>query len=447
MRRIQLGRKMKMIPLVLSLGLLFTGCGGKASSGGQGKEDTQEGYKVNAVNLAEGVKQEKQKETALPDVHGRSLSAGAVRMLSKAMEYGEKDKNCLISPFSLQMAFGMLTTGSTEGSTTEKELMELLMPGEASTPGSMNAEMATLAERMRAADGVDWNVVNSLWLKKDGGVKLKDSYISEVVNYYGAELYSAPFDQGTVDEINAWVKKNTKDRIPKIINDLDPDTALVLVNALAFDGEWNTPVEEHMVKKNAGFTNADKSVSKVNMLQCEEYGYVQIAGGKGFLKPYKGGRYSFLGLLPPEGVTVEKYLQDILSEKTPLSDAIREADYEPRLQVMFPEFKAEYGTEMTEILKALGVEKAFTPEAEFGKMITEDSNRVSVDQVVHKTMIQVDRKGAKAAAATEIAATEACVVEVGETVEIRLDRPFVYAIIDREANIPIFLGVQNTMAQ
>ncbi|MBR3538763.1 MAG: serpin family protein, partial [Eubacterium sp.] len=342
------------------------------------------------------------------------------------------------------MALGMLTAGTDDGSETQKELMELLIPGTNATPTVLNAEMATLADRMQT--GTDWNVANSVWVKKDGNVKLTENYISDAVNYYRAELFAAPFDDSTVTDINNWVKENTRERIPKIVEYLDPQTSLVLMNAIAFDGEWNTPVSEYMVRKNANFTNADGSKSKVTMLQSDEHGYVQIAGGKGFLKAYEATGYFFLGLLPPEGVTAEEYLKKILAEKKTFSDAIREADFEPILQVEFPEFKAEYGAEMNDIMKALGVQKAFTGSAEFGKMITEDSERISVDRVVHKAMIEVDRKGTKAAAATEIKSTEAAAIDLNpEIIEIKLDRPFIYGIIDLQTGIPVFLGVQNTM--
>ena len=401
--------------------------------------------KANVVNLAEGVQQAELTKTPMQDNHRRALSTGAVKLLQKTMEMeGKPNQNYLISPVSLQMALGMLTAGTDDGSETQKELMELLIPGTNATPTVLNAEMATLAGRMQK--GTDWNVANSVWVKKDGNVKLTENYISDAVNYYRAELFAAPFDDSTVTDINNWVKENTRERIPKMVEYLDPQTSLVLMNAIAFDGEWRTPVSEYMVRKNANFTNSDGSKSKVTMLQSEEHGYVRIAGGKGFLKAYSGTGYCFLGLLPPEGVTAEEYLKKILAEKKAFSDAILEADFEPTLQVEFPEFKAEYGAEMNDIIKALGVQKAFTGSAEFGKMITEDSERISVDRVVHKAMIEVDRKGTKAAAATEIAVTEAAVMELNpEIIEIKLDRPFIYGIIDLLTGIPVFLGVQNTM--
>ena len=450
MKRRWNGYRRRMLPLVLTLGLLLTGCGSSASGTGteteQATGEASHVFRPEVVNLAAGVKQEEQEYKAVSAEHGSALSTGAVQLLLTTMEQeGKPNQNYLISPVSLQMACGMLAAGTEAGSETGKELMELLMPGTGATPAELNQEMASLAKRMRTSIGVDWNVVNSLWIKKDGDVTLTEEYLSDAVNYYQAELYAAPFDTTTVDEINAWVKQNTKDRIPKILEYLDEKTVLVLVNALAFDGEWEIPIGTNKVKENADFTNADGTKSKATMLQSEEQGYVTLSGGQGFLRPYKGGSYAFLGLLPPEGMTAEEYLKQILASDTAISEAIRSRDYAPILEVEFPEFRAEYGATMNDTLKALGVKKAFLPEAEFGRMITPESQRISVDQVTHMSMIEVDRTGTKAAAATAIAATEAAVMEQPEVIKITLDRPFIYAIIDMYTGIPVFLGVQNTM--
>ena len=137
--------------------------------------------------------------------------------------------------------------------------------------------------------------------------------------------------------------------------------------------------------------------------------------------------------------------ETVLSDNSSLAEAIRDRDYNAIVEAQFPEFRTEYGASMNDTLQALGVKKTFTMEAEFGKMITEDSERIAVDQVVHKAMIEVDRKGTKAAAATEIAVTEAALSEEPVRVQISLDRPFIYGIIDMTTGVPVFLGAQNNM--
>ena len=438
--------------VALTLGLLLTGCGNK-TTGDTGGASTAEPstaepsaadpsmVKADARNLAEGVERRELKDLMMNNDHSKALSTSAVKLLQKTMELaGNPKENYLISPVSIQLALGMLTAGAEEGSETEKELMELLLPGENAKTSNLNEEMATIARRMQ--NSTAWNVADSIWLNESGNVKLTENYLSDAVNYYQAELYAAPFDSKTVDAINNWVKKNTKDRIPTILNQLDSQAALVLVNALAFDGEWITPYTEYQINTKGSFTNADGTVSEATMLSSEEHGYVSIAKGEGFLKWYKDSDYAFVALLPPEGVSTEEYLKNILSDEKALSDAIKNADYEPNLQVEFPEFKAEYGANLNDTLKALGVKKAYSEEAEFGKMITEDSNRISVDEVMHKAMIEVDRNGTKAAAATAIAVTEAA---IRNEIFIRLNRPFIYGIVDMSAGIPVFLGVENKL--
>ncbi|MCR4839471.1 MAG: serpin family protein [Eubacterium sp.] len=435
--------------LTLTMGLFLTGCGSREANSGseQGNaESVAEGARPNAVNLAAGVKAKELQNTIMQDTHRKALSDSAVRLLQKTMELeGAPNENYLISPVSLQMALGMLATGSADGSETEKELMELLLPGENAKPEEMNQEMASLAGRMGSSKGADWNVANSVWVNQEGHVKLTENFISDVVSYYGAELYEAPFNSETVKEINGWVNRNTRERIPEIVGELNPQTSVILLNAMAFDGTWSVPVPDSHVKEQADFTNADGSVSKVNMLQCEEDAYIRLVGGQGFLKWYEGGTYAFLGLLPPEGMTTGDYLLKILGDNSSLAEAIRDRDYNAIVEAQFPEFRTEYGASMNDTLQALGVKKTFTMEAEFGKMITEDSERIAVDQVVHKAMIEVDRKGTKAAAATEIAVTEAALSEEPVRVQISLDRPFIYGIIDMTTGVPVFLGAQNTM--
>ena len=58
--------------------------------------------------------------------------------------------------------------------------------------------------------------------------------------------------------------------------------------------------------------------------------------------------------------------------------------------------------------------------------------------MIHKTRIEVDAAGTKAAAVTGIGMR--CESAAPEEYVVRLDRPFVYAIVDTENNYPLFLG-------
>ena len=448
----QIGRRVgKYAAFVLTAGMLLTGCG---SSGGNASTSTQSGtvqpekpaYSASITNLSENVKKIDIPETPMGKEHGQILSTSGAILLAKTMELeNDPNGNYLISPISIQMALGMTATGSDAGSATRKELMNVLFPGGGDDPAVLNEEMATFAKRMQDSKEASWNVANSIWVNNNGEVKLRDTFVSDVTNYYKAELYQAPFDQNTVDAINKWVKENTRDRIPEILKELSPEAQIALVNALAFDGEWETKYEESDINEKGEFTNADGTKKTVPMLYSKESRALHLAGGLGFIKLYKGGQYSFVGILPLEGMSTEEYVKKIAEDPTGFSEAYLTADSTRNVYVTIPEFKTEYGLVMDDVLDQLGVKEAYTNGAKFFAMITDDSAPVKIGTVIHKTMIDVDRHGTKAAAATVVVMEKSAAIEMEEPYRVVLDRPFVFAIVDNASGVPIFLGVQNFM--
>ena len=108
---------------------------------------------------------------------------------------------------------------------------------------------------------------------------------------------------------------------------------------------------------------------------------------------------------------------------------------------MIPEFKTEDKTELNEILKSLGMEKAFTDAAEFLPMASYNGQSLYVSEVVQKTYLELDRKGTKAAAVTWGAMNAKSAMPT-EQKEVILDRPFVYLIVDAESGLPLFVGTK-----
>ena len=451
--RIKKHGKHAALALTLTLGFLLAGCGNnqEGTTGTQSNNTTvvkpdKPAYSAGVTNLSADVTKIDVPATDMAATHGNALSRSGVLILQKLMEQdNDGNANYLVSPISMQMALGMTATGATAGSDTEKAMMSVLLPGTTDNAAALNREMATVADRMLNAEGVSWNVANSIWVNNSGEVKLRDSFVSDATNYYAAELYSAPFDQSTLDAINGWVKENTRDRIPTIIERLPKDALIALVNAMAFDGEWENEYDEDHILEKMKFTNADGTDSEVTLLGSTEHRAIHLAGGLGFIRDYKGGQYSFVGILPPEGVTTEKYLSDILSGKEDFAEQFLNAE-DKKVYVCIPEFKTEFGKTMDDTLKALGMEIAYSDFAEFGAMVTDESAPLKIGTVTHKTMIEVDRKGTKAAAATSVIMTKAnAIAEPEESYTVTLDRPFVYAIVDNATGVPVFLGAQNSM--
>ena len=399
------------------------------------------------VELTKGIKGGEVENINVSNISEEQLESlsNAYINLANQVALEDANSNMLISPFSVTTALGMTENGACNETLSQ---MEETVNGGLSR-GELNSIMYFLSNNMNSSDDVDWNVANSLWMRDDDKWTVKQNFLNEVVTYYHPAVFKAPFDDSTVKDINSWIKKETHNMIPEVLDYIPGDAVMYLVNAVAFEGEWAEKYEDNDVLENRTFTNIDDSESKVTMLTSKENRYFTLGKGEGFIKPYKGGQYSFVGILPEEGVTPSEYLTDLADTNADFSRAIREASYE-EVNVVMPEFDMDYDIELSDTYKKMGMDKPFdTHEADFTDMLeptSGDTFEAWIGRILHKTHIEVDRKGTKAAAATIVEMQAKCTA--AEPVEVRyieLNRPFVYAIVDKETGLPVFIGCQNTM--
>ena len=239
--------------------------------------------------------------------------------------------------------------------------------------------------------------------------------------------------------------------IPGILDEIPEDARMYLINAMAFEGEWMCQYEESDIYEGSLFTNYDGSTTEVTMLYSTENEYFNIAGGTGFIRPYKGGEYSFVGILPEEGTSVEEFLAKLAENGEDFADVIKNPEYSyDNVIVRIPEFSSEYFVEMSSILQEMGMEDAYDPNlADLSGMVSAvdapDYNAY-IGRVLHKTFIDVNREGTRAAAVTAIETLDACAAPmIEEPVYVYLDRPFVYGIVDNATGLPVFLGTVNQL--
>ena len=176
---------------------------------------------------------------------------------------------------------------------------------------------------------------------------------------------------------------------------------------------------------------------KVEMMSGSEYSYLEDENATGFLKYYKDANFAFAAILPNESISVNEYIDSMTGES--LQKMLTNVQH-TKVKTKMPKFKYEYKINMNEMLKALGVKDAFVPgTADFSKLNTVEEALTHIGLVLHKTFIQVDERGTKAGAATLVAMAAGAALEP-EPKYVTLDRPFIYAIIDRETNLPVFIG-------
>ena len=229
--------------------------------------------------------------------------------------------------------------------------------------------------------------------------------------------------------------------IPSILDRIPDDTVMYLINALAFDAEWEEPYKKNQVYDES-FTTAGGDKKEVPFMHSEEARYIEDENATGFIKYYKNCQFAFAAILPNEDLSPADYLQSLSGEH--LYDMIRNPEV-CAVITSAPKFKTEYSVEMSEILMAMGMSQAFDDsEADFGKIGSYNGDNLYISRVLHKTFIDVDEKGTKAGAATAVEMNgKSAPMEPVEPKTVFRTRPFIYMLIDCGTGIPFFIGLMN----
>ncbi len=407
---------------VLSLAaciLPFSGCGKTV-----GKVHNK-GVKSGAVrDLTEGISKN---ESASKDPDDEFKAAASSFAAELFKDNYSKGKTTLVSPLSVLTVLALVQNGA-QGNTLAQ--LEQALGG--LDRDTLNAYMRAYCDFLTESD--ELKIANSVWT--DSSAEAKRAFLQKAVDSYSAQLFSAPLsDPKTVESINSWVKKNTDGMIPKIIEKADRYAVMMLVNAIAFDAKWETPYKRSDIEK-LEFTSYSGSKKKTDFMCSTENVYLKDGGAVGFMKPYKNGRFAFAALLPDENTGIDDYVASLSGDK--LMKIFSSAKRGNEVNVKMPKFRAEYSTQLIDTLKKMGVKDAFDSKtADFSSLI--ENRDAYIATVVHKTFIEVDENGTRAAASTLVGADT---MSLMEPYSVCLNRPFVYMIVDTETNLPLFIGVQ-----
>ena len=350
----------------------------------------------------------------------------AVRLLQNTEDGGR-----LLSPLSVLYALGMTANGA-KGE-TKAQLEQAL----GLSTDELNRALYACRQTLPAPEDGAFDTANSVWVRDEKGMSVEDGFLSAASSYYGAEIFRAAFGGSTLYAINGWVREHTDGMIPEILDQIPDSAMLYLINAVAFKADWAEPYADGAVA-DAVFTTDGGAERTVAMMRSEENLYLEDGQAEGFVKLYKGGRYAFAALLPDEGVRLADYVASLTGES--LRRTLRSAQ-SVTVDAGLPKFTADFGTELSRTLRALGVTDLFNPDAaDLSGMAGCQGGNIAVSGVLHKTHIEVDEQGTKAAAATAVEAA-GCTALEREPKRVILDRPFVYLLIDTQNDLPLFIGV------
>lgn len=356
----------------------------------------------------------------------------ALELLQASLKTDENE-NVLLSPLSVQLALAMTANGAA-GQTRQE--MEHFLGGDIPLE-LMNEYLYTYVNDLPNKENSKLHIANSIWYRdEENRLQVEQGFLQTNGDYYGAQIYKAPFDKQTVKEINNWVSKQTDGMIDSLVDEIGDETVLYLINALAFDAKWADTYLKSDVSDRIFYTAEGKEVS-TPMMYSTEWRYLENENSTGFLKDYKDGSYTFAALLPKEGMTVYDYVRSLTPEELlTMLDNPKQGGGLAGL----PKFSFDYSLSMNDTLKQLGMETAFDgAKADFSSMAHSTNGNICIGEVLHKTHISVDEEGTKAAAATMVEIVEECALLSDWSVI--LDRPFVFLILDQATNIPVFMGI------
>lgn len=351
-------------------------------------------------------------------------------------------ENVLLSPLLVQLALAMTANGAA-GQTLEE--MEALLGG--SIPlAELNEYLHTYVNGLPSGEQFRLHLANSVWFREnENQISPEPDFLQTVADYYAAQVYAAPFDEQTVEDINNWVSRNTDGMIDRMIADIPPEAVMYLISALAFDAEWEAGYDASDIREGV-FTAASGQRQTVQMMHSTESRYFETDNAIGFFKDYRGGSYSFVGILPDADLPLADYVAGLGAAA--LLSAMQSAR-EGLVSVVMPQFSYADERTLNDCLCALGMPSAFVRgQADFSGIQQGKGEDFYISQVLHKAYISVDEKGtqAGAAAAVIVANGDGSSEPISIERTVLLDRPFLYLIVDNATNLPLLIGTVTSVA-
>ncbi len=350
--------------------------------------------------------------------------------------------NLLFSPYSISQALAMTFAGAAgETAAQMTRTLGFTLPATALNEAfaALNADLT-----VRGADGDGegaLRIANALWGEQ--GYPFSEAWSAELERAYGAGLRETDFagaPDAAREEINDWVAEQTEDRIQDIVPQgaITEMTRLVLANAIYFYGPWRDTFEPSDTADDVFHLLDGGTVTVPFMFQQQSFPYAAGDGWQAIELPYEQEGFAMTILLPDEG-TFEAYDDGL--DAASLNDAIGQLAWAD-VELYLPKFRFDYAESLADALKALGLTDAFDADrADFSGMVEgTPPEPLAISDVLHKAFIGIDEEGTEAAAATAVIVGATSAAPPPEPLEVRVDRPFLFAIRDTVTGTLLFLG-------
>ena len=347
----------------------------------------------------------------------------------------ERKGNLFFSPYSISTALALAYAGA-RGETEKQMAGALNFSGEQDQLHQAFASLQKQLNTEQEKGDIQLSIANALWAERDYSF-LKD-YLDLTNTNYEASLIRVDFKktpEQARSQINEWVETRTNNKIKELIKPgvLSALTRLVLTNAIYFKGNWDNQFKESATKNDRFWLTADSSVTVSLMSQKGDLNYGKNETMQLIELPYVGNNLSMIVLLPNEIDGLSK-LEATLTEGNLASwlDLLRKGE----VRVFLPKFKMTSEFNLEQMLGAMGMPDAFTPQADFSGMT--GNKDLYINAVIHKAFVDVNEEGTEAAAATAL--TMKMTAMPAPPPEFRADHPFLFMVRHNPSGSILFLG-------
>ncbi|XP_078267110.1 neuroserpin-like [Rhinoraja longicauda] len=352
----------------------------------------------------------------------------------------ENVENIFYSPFGIAIALGMIELGA--AGTTLQQIQHVM----ASNYKQRDEEFDFLPDfsQSMTADRQQYvmKVANALFVQ--AGFQLSDDYLRMVKSFFSAGVEKVDFSDpsSVADQINAWIRNQTDDKIQSLLTqkDFSALTHVVLINAIYFKGNWKSQFRpEHT--RTFPFTKDDESEIQIPMMyQQGDFFYGEFSDGSneagGVYQvleiPYVGDKMSMMIILPRQEVQLA-ILEPLI--KTQLIHEWAGAVKKQKVEVYMPRFKVMQNIDLEEALTGLGISELFSLDADLSAMT--GNKDLHISKAFHTSFIEVNEEGSEAAAASEMIAVSRMLTLNPQVI---VDHPFFFLIRNQTTGTILFMG-------
>lgn len=345
----------------------------------------------------------------------------------KFLKLENEKQNMVYSPLSIKYALNMLNEGAAGNTKTQIE----------NVIGDLNLiKYNTIDEVLSLA--------NSVYIRDTFAEYVKEDYRRTITEKYNAEVNYDSFSNAT--NINNWIEDKTLGIIQNMLNDEAVQNAnMLLINALAIDMGWENPFDTSDTY-GEDFYLEDGNTMTATMMHKETMGdstsYYKdndITALTMNLQEYDNMQFEFVAIMPEENLS--DYIETLTIEdvNTILENTTLASDTPYGVDISIPKFSFDYDLKLKQDLMDLGMTDAFDENlADFSNMA---NTELCVGDALHKADIDFSEEGIRAAAVTALTMkTTAMLPDDDQPEEIKIDKPFLYFIRDKQTNEIWFVG-------